>query len=55
MLSLDENPLLLAGDFILGAPKLGYGAVFQRLQEGFKQSVCVTIAIMSVRSRQTIG
>ena len=27
MLSLDENPLLLAGDFILGAPKPGYGAV----------------------------
>ena len=27
MLSLDENPLQAAGDFTLGAPKPGYGAV----------------------------
>ena len=35
MLSLDENPLLLAGDFILGAPKPGYGVV--NLYWGYNQ------------------
>ena len=35
MLSLDENPLQAAGDFILGAPKPGSGAV--NLYWGYNQ------------------